>query len=155
MVEPEIRYCRTDDGASIPYATMGAGPAVIMPPTVYSFSGRLRVFPWQRALCDAISGQFTLVQYDGRGMGLSGRERRDYGMDARFLDLDAVARAVGAEAFALYGVGPAGLTAMAYTARHPERVTCLVVAGSYARGEWYYRWSPLGPGVRCARRRDG
>jgi class 3 adenylate cyclase len=84
------------------------------------------------------------VLYDGRGMGLSGRERREYGMDARFLDLDAVARAAGAETFALYGSLFGGLTAMAYAARHPARVTCLVASGSFARGEQYYRENPVG-----------
>jgi class 3 adenylate cyclase/alpha-beta hydrolase superfamily lysophospholipase len=143
-MEPQIRYCTTSDGASIAYATMGAGPVVIMPPSLYSFSGRLRVLPWARAFCAAISATFTLVLYDSRGMGLSGRERREYGIDARFLDLDAVVRAVGAEAFALYGIGSSGLTAMAYTARHPERIASLVVADSYARGEQFYRENPLG-----------
>ncbi len=143
-MEPQIRYCTTSDGASIAYATMGAGPVVIMPPTVYSFSGRQRVFPGHRLLCNAIAGRFTLAQYDHRGMGLSGRERRESDLDARLLDLDAVVRAVGAETFALYGGGFSGLTAMAYTARHRERVTCLVVADSYARGGQFYRENPMG-----------
>jgi len=33
---------------------------------------------------------------------------------------------------------------MAYAARHPARVTCLVVSGSFARGEQYYRENPTG-----------
>jgi class 3 adenylate cyclase len=144
MEEPQIRYCTTSDGASIAYATMGAGPVVIMPPTVYSFSGRQRVFPGHGLLCNAIAGRFTLAQYDHRGMGLSGRERRESDLGARLLDLDAVVRAVGAEAFALYGGGFSGLTAMAYTARHRERITCLVVADSYARGGQFYRENPMG-----------
>jgi class 3 adenylate cyclase len=144
MDEPQIRYCTTSDGASIAYATMGTGPTVIMPTSWYSFSGILRVFPAYRAFCAAISAAFTLVLYDGRGMGLSGRERREYDMNARFLDLDAVARAVGAGVFALYSAQSGGLTAMAYTARHSERVRSLVVSDSYARGEQFYRDNPLG-----------
>jgi hypothetical protein len=79
MEEPQIRYCTTSDGASIAYATMGAGPVVIAPPRVYSFSfsAWTRLVPSHRAFCDALTRQFTLVQYDGGGMGLSGRERRE------------------------------------------------------------------------------
>jgi class 3 adenylate cyclase len=143
-MEPQIRYCTTSDGASIAYATMGAGPVVIMLSGVQSFSGALRVFPATRALYAAISSVCTLVLYDGRGMGLSARDRRDYGMDARLLDLDAVARAAGADTFAVYGPFFSGLAAMAYAARHPARVTCLVVQASFARGDQYYRESPTG-----------
>ena len=74
MAEPDIRYCTTSDGASIAYAAMGAGPVVIMLPSVHSFAARMRLLPEHRALCDAIAERFTLLQYDGRGMGLSARE---------------------------------------------------------------------------------
>ena len=137
-MEPQIRYCTTSDGASIAYATMGMGPVVVVPPGVHSFSGLLRVGPGYRTLCAAIAAAFTLVQYDGRGMGLSGRERREYDMDARLLDLDAVVRAVGAETFALYGTAFGGLAAMAYTAWHPDRVTSLVLYNSFSSGERFF-----------------
>ena len=143
-MEPQIRYCTTSDGASIAYATMGAGPAVVVPPGVHSFSGLLRVIPGYRAICAAISAAFTLVQYDGRGMGLSGRDRREYDMNARLLDLDAVVRAVGAETFALYGSQFGGLPAMAYTARHPDRVTSLVLYNSFSSGERFFTESAGG-----------
>ena len=77
-MEPQIRYCTTSDGASIAYATMGAGPVVVVPSTGYSFSGQLRVLPRYHMLCEIVARYFTLVLYDGRGMGLSGRERREY-----------------------------------------------------------------------------
>ena len=144
MMEPQIRYCTTSDGASIAYATMGAGPVVIMPMWMFSFSGRARVFPEFGVLCAAIAEAFTLVLYDGRGMGLSGHERREYDLGSRLLDLDAVARAVGAEGVALYGSGSCGLAVIAYAARHRERVTRLVLADSFARGERFWAEVPAG-----------
>jgi hypothetical protein len=36
-MEPQIQYCTTSDGASIAYATMGAGP-VVGSPTRWTFS---------------------------------------------------------------------------------------------------------------------
>ena len=53
-MEPDVRYCTTEDGASIAYATMGTGPAVIMPPFAYSFAARWRLVPAHRALCQAV-----------------------------------------------------------------------------------------------------
>jgi len=64
-------------------------------------------------------------------------------LNARLLDLDAVARAVRAETFAVYGSRQGGLTAMAYAARHPERVTCLIAVNSFSSGEQRYRENPV------------
>jgi pimeloyl-ACP methyl ester carboxylesterase len=143
-MEPQIRYTTTEDGASIAYATMGAGPFVIVVPSVHLFSGRLRVFPHQRAMLETLAREFTAVLYDGRGMGLSSRDRPEYGLDAKFHDLEAVIAAVGAETFSLYGPSFGGLTAMAYAARHPQRVASLVLLDSFSAGEKFYRGSPLG-----------
>ena len=143
-MEPQIRYTTTDDGASIAYATMGAGPVVIIASDPFLFSGRLRVFPGYRALVQAIAARFTVVLYDARGRGLSSRERRDFSLDAELRDLDATARAVGAETFSLYGGTLGGLTAMACAARHPQRVVSMLLADSFSSGERFYRESAVG-----------
>jgi class 3 adenylate cyclase len=143
-MEPQIRYTTTDDGASIAYAVMGAGPVVIMAPSVYQFTGRLRAFPSYGALVEAMARQFTVVLYDGRGMGLSSRERRDFGLEARLRDLDAVVRAAGADNFSLYGQSMSGLPVMAYAARHAEHVACMVVQDSFLKGERFYRDNRVG-----------
>ncbi len=44
-MELQARYTTTDDGASIAWATMGAGPPVVMTPSVRHFAGRMRVAP--------------------------------------------------------------------------------------------------------------
>jgi pimeloyl-ACP methyl ester carboxylesterase len=134
-MEPHILYTNTEDGASIAYATMGGGPVVIMTPSVQSFSGLIRLNPGFQALCQAIAQQFTLVLYDGRGSGLSAREHREYAMDARVKDLEAVIRAVAADTFALYGFLYGGFVAIVYSARNPERVTSLVLVNALSSGE--------------------
>src|SRR5437867_4280281 len=101
-MEPQIGYTTTEDGASIAYACMGAGPVVIVAPSIQYFSGTLRLNPGFRELCQAVVERFTLVWYDGRGMGLSARDSNDYGIEARLKDLESVIRAVGADRFALY-----------------------------------------------------
>jgi pimeloyl-ACP methyl ester carboxylesterase len=44
--------------------------------------------------------------------------------------------AAGLERFALLGLAGGGATAIAYAVRNPERVSHLVLYGSYARGRY-------------------
>jgi pimeloyl-ACP methyl ester carboxylesterase len=49
-------------------------------------------------------------------------------------DLEAVVDAAALDRFALYGASQGGAVAIAYAARHAERVSRLVIHGGYARG---------------------
>ena len=49
-------------------------------------------------------------------------------------DLESVVETLGLERFPLLGVSQGGAVAVAYAARHPERVSRLVLCGAYARG---------------------
>ena len=49
-------------------------------------------------------------------------------------DLEAVVDAVGLERFPLLGISQGGPVAIAYAVRNPERVSHLVLLGSYAQG---------------------
>jgi pimeloyl-ACP methyl ester carboxylesterase len=88
----------------------------------------------QAGIVHSLSGRHRLLRYDGRGFGLSERNVSDFSLDARVRDLEAVVDAAGLERFAILAVsagGPAGIT---YTARHPERVSRLVLASTLAGG---------------------
>ena len=49
-------------------------------------------------------------------------------------DLEAVAETAGARQFALLGISGGAAICIAYAAKHPERVSQLVIYGGYARG---------------------
>jgi len=48
-------------------------------------------------------------------------------------DLEAVTEALKLERFSIYAISMGGPTAIAYAARHPEKVSRIVLYGSYAR----------------------
>ena len=60
------------------------------------------------------------VQYDGGGFGKSDRGVRDYSIDARVRDIEAVVDALGLKESAVYGPSVGGFAAIAYTARHQD-----------------------------------
>jgi class 3 adenylate cyclase len=57
----------------------------------------------------------------------------DFSLDAQVLDLEAVVDRLGLEGFALLGRIHSGPVAIAYAARHPDRVTHLILLHSWAR----------------------
>ena len=84
----------------------------------------------------------TLVRYDERGCGLSDWEVEDLSLEAWLSDLETVVDAARLDRFALLGISQGGAIAVAYAARHPERVTHLILYGAYARGRLNREISP-------------
>lgn len=132
--EQEIRFCTTPDGVRLAYAKLGAGPPVLKVGswlTHLEFDGTSPVWiPWLTEL----SRNNTLLRYDPRGCGLSDRDVAQFTLDAWVRDLETVADAAGLARFTLLGMSQGGAIAIAYAARHPERVEKLVLYGAYARG---------------------
>jgi pimeloyl-ACP methyl ester carboxylesterase/DNA-binding CsgD family transcriptional regulator len=95
-------------------------------------------FDWQspvwRPRLVEMAKNYTMARYDGRGCGLSDRTVKDLSFDANLRDLEAVADASGFERFVLLGCCQGSGLAIAYAARHPERVSNLILYGAFARG---------------------
>ena len=130
----QIRFCRSRDGTRIAFATCGAGPPLVR--AAYWLS-HLKLDwdspvwgPWIALLARS----HTLIRYDARGGGLSDRANVDLSFERDIEDLEAVIDAAKLDHFALLGTTAGGATAIAYTARHPERVTQLVLMGCYSAG---------------------
>jgi pimeloyl-ACP methyl ester carboxylesterase len=88
---------------------------------------------WRHWLA-TLGERFTVVRYDERGCGLSDPEPGDPSLETWVADLEAVVDAVGVERFALLGISQGAAIAVSYAARHPERVSDLVLYGGFARG---------------------
>ncbi|MBD3225901.1 MAG: alpha/beta fold hydrolase [Caldithrix sp.] len=132
----QIRYCNSLDGINIAYTTIGQGPPLVRVATYmthldYDYDSPV----WHHWLRD-LSRENTLVRYDQRGCGLSDRNVKEFSMEAWINDLDAVVNAQGLERFALLGPSQGGAVAINYAVRYPEKVTHLILYGSYIRGRF-------------------
>ena len=140
MDAPRIQYARTSDGVNIAFWTLGEGvPFVHMPWFRMSHIQLEWQIPEVRRWYEGLAAGRRLVRYDGRGIGLSEREVSDYSLDALVLDLESVVDRLGIETFDLFGILHTGPVAIAYAARHPERVSHLVLWCTYALGSDYSR----------------
>jgi pimeloyl-ACP methyl ester carboxylesterase/DNA-binding CsgD family transcriptional regulator len=130
----QIRFCTAPDGVTLALATMGKGAPIVRAAHFLTHIEHDIASPVWRPWLRELSRDNTLIRYDGRGCGLSDREVNDLSMDAMVGDLEAVVAAAGLDRFALFGCSQGAAITIAYAARHPERVTHLVIWGGYARG---------------------
>jgi pimeloyl-ACP methyl ester carboxylesterase/DNA-binding CsgD family transcriptional regulator len=132
-MEPRIRYATTVDGVSIAFWTLGEGA-----PLVYMAGGPWgHVELWDILQCrrwyERLAQRRMLVRYDMRGTGWSERDVSDHSLDALVADVEAVVDRLGLDTFDMFGAFDAGPVAIAYAARHPERVSRLILWCSWAR----------------------
>ena len=132
--DQDIRYCTTSDGVSIAYSVVGSGPFIVRVLGHFTHLEMEWEWPDLRRFWEQLAARFTVVRYDGRGMGLSDPYTGDFTEDTRQLDLEAVLTAVGARTTALLGISEGGWTAATYAIQHPEGVTHLILYGAYTRG---------------------
>ena len=130
----DIRLCRATDGARIAYARSGSGPPLIKSANWMTHLELDRRSILWRHWFDELGAGRTFTVYDGRGYGLSDRAPPRLDLDAMVEDLGAVADAAGSKRFPIVGFCHGGPIAMAYAARYPERVSALVLCGTYIEG---------------------
>jgi pimeloyl-ACP methyl ester carboxylesterase/DNA-binding CsgD family transcriptional regulator len=131
-MQQQIRFCTSSDGVRLAYAVSGSGPPLLRAPHWITHLEHDDAV-WGHLL-DALGRRFTLVRFDQRGCGLSDRNVTDISFEAWVRDVEAVAHAARLERFALLGVSQGAAIAVAYAARHPERVSHVVLYGGYTQG---------------------
>jgi class 3 adenylate cyclase len=126
-----FQFATSPDGVRIAISTLGSGPPVVMIPFWFSYMPVERQLAPARAFFDSVFPGRLQVYYDKRGLGLSDRNPPDFSLDAQVSDLEAVIDFLGLQKSVLWGPGDGGCVAIAYAARHPERVSHLVLYGAY------------------------
>jgi DNA-binding winged helix-turn-helix (wHTH) protein/pimeloyl-ACP methyl ester carboxylesterase len=137
----EVRFCRATDGVHLAVAVSGDGPPLVK---AANWLNHIE-YDWHSPVWSPafrlLTSRFRLVRYDERGTGLSDWNVRDISFDAFVSDLETVVDTLGLERFALLGISQGAAVSIAYAARHPDRVSRLVVSGGYALG-WRRRANP-------------
>src|SRR3972149_254010 len=130
-MEPEIRYCTTEDGVSIAYCEGGEGTPVVslVSPQSSNIELEWRDWEWYRIM----AARRRLIRFDNRGTGSSQRDVPGFSIDEMALDIGAVADALALDRFVLHGELWAAPMAIAYAAKHPERGAHLRPFGALCR----------------------
>jgi pimeloyl-ACP methyl ester carboxylesterase/DNA-binding CsgD family transcriptional regulator len=140
-MDQDIRFCTSADGVKLAYAVSGEGPPLVMSATwLTHLDHQWRSLAWQPWL-DAFSREHKLLRYDSRGCGLSDRDADDLSFETWVQDFECVVEAASFRRFALLATCQGGPIAIEYAARHPERVSHLILYGTYARGR--LQWTDL------------
>jgi pimeloyl-ACP methyl ester carboxylesterase/DNA-binding CsgD family transcriptional regulator len=129
-----IRFCTTPDDTQLAYAVSGEGPPLVMSATwLTHLEHQWRSLAW-RPWLDAFTSEHSVLRYDSRGCGLSDRNTNDLSFETWVRDFECVVEAADFRRFALVATCWGGPIAIEYAVRHPERVSHLVLYGTYARG---------------------
>jgi pimeloyl-ACP methyl ester carboxylesterase len=129
----ETRYADSG-GLSIAYRVLGDGPAELV--FVPGFVSHLEIgleYPPVRRFMERLASFSRLVVYDKRGQGLSDRPDHPPTLEESMDDLRAVIDASGLSRPAIFGISEGGPMAILFAASRPDRVSSLVLYGTYAR----------------------
>ena len=130
----EIRYCRAPDGVRLAYAAVGQGPPLVKTANWLNHLEYDWESPVWREFLHGLASRYTLIRYDARGNGMSDWDVPELSLDAWVSDLEAVVDAAGIKRFPLFGLSQGCAISVAYAARHPERVSHLILLGGYLVG---------------------
>jgi pimeloyl-ACP methyl ester carboxylesterase len=132
-MQPKTRYALSGD-VSIAYQVHGEGPLdLVFVPGFVSDVELLWEHPSVARFFRRLASFSRLIVFDKRGQGLSDRPGRPPTLEESMDDLRAVMEAAGSERAAVLGISEGGPMSMLFAATFPERVSSLVLYGTWAR----------------------
>ena len=140
----EIQFAKNGE-IHLAYSVQGDGPIDIMlvPPWFSNLDLFDEYLPIERALAQ-FPPSARLIMWDRRGAGLSDRLCGPATLEEGMDDLLCVLDAAGSEKAALFGLNESGSLCALTAASHPERVSHLILYGTYATTirQDDYPWAP-------------
>jgi hypothetical protein len=127
IIDQHIQFCTACDGVRIAYCTAGEGHPLVKAANWLSHMEFYWVSPVTRHWPRDLSKYHLFVMYDGRGTGLSDWRVGDLSFEAWVHDLEAVVDSAGLDRFVLLGMSGGSAISIAYTVRHPEKVSHLIL----------------------------
>lgn len=131
-----IRFAQACDGASLAWASMGepGSPPIVKAGNWLTHLEHEWDSPIWTPLYRELARTFRFIRYDERGFGLSDQNVAEHSFETLVGDLETVVEASGVDRFVLMGATHGVPVAIEYAARHPERVSHLILFGGYAAG---------------------
>ena len=129
-----IDECRAGDGVRLAVAEVGRGLALVRTPTWFNHLEHEWQVSFRGELYRFLADRLRLIRYDSRGSGLSERYVPELSFDTLGRDLQAVVDALQLPRYALLGISQGAPVAIAHAARHPERVSKIILNGAFALG---------------------
>lgn len=130
----QIRFCRSRDGTRLAYAVCGNGPPILW---IGHWIRHLNL-DWDsliwRPWLEMLSRKYTVIRYDWRGCGLSDRKGLAYSHERYVEDCEAIVEAAALQSFSIIAMAHGACTAIGFAARHPDKVSQLVLWGSQLSG---------------------
>jgi class 3 adenylate cyclase/pimeloyl-ACP methyl ester carboxylesterase len=130
----EVHFCKSTDGQSLAWAAVGEGPPIVKAP---NWIGHLEL-DWRNPglahLFDSLSARHRLVYFDARGNGLSDWDMKNVSFDLMVDDLECVFDTAGIERAPILAISQGCAIAAAFAAHAPERVSAIVMMGSFPVG---------------------
>jgi pimeloyl-ACP methyl ester carboxylesterase/DNA-binding CsgD family transcriptional regulator len=141
-MKQSIRYLTTGEGTRLAWSAMGTGVPLVKAANWLSHLEYDLESPLWQHWVRFLGGHFRFIRYDERGCGMTGGDPRGLSLPHWLADLEAVVEAAQLDQpFALLGISQGAAACVAYAAKHPQRVSHLVLYGGYARGA-YQRGNP-------------
>jgi pimeloyl-ACP methyl ester carboxylesterase/DNA-binding CsgD family transcriptional regulator len=130
-MDSAVKYARSG-GVHIAYRSFGDGPHdILLIPGTISHVELLWEVPSHKHLVKRLTAFARVIVFDKRGQGLSDRIA-DQTLDERVADMLAVMDATGSERATVYGWSEAGPMCLTFAASHPDRISRLVLYGTFA-----------------------
>jgi pimeloyl-ACP methyl ester carboxylesterase len=133
-MEQVIQYCTSTDGVRLAYSVIGKGSPIVRASHWLTHLEYDLESPVWRHWILGLADRHALVRYDARGLGLSQRDIERTSFELWVDDLASVVDALATDRFILLGASQGAPISIAYAARHPERVSHLILYGGFARG---------------------
>ena len=129
-----MHLARAHDGARLAYAFLGEGPPIVKAANWLSHLEIDLHGPISAHWLAFLSRGRCLIRYDARGNGLSDWAPPSIRFEDFVADLATIFDAASVPRAPVLGISQGAAVAVAYAARHPERVSALILVGGCARG---------------------
>ncbi|MBZ6379812.1 MULTISPECIES: alpha/beta hydrolase [Pacificimonas] len=138
-----IRFVQAEDDIALAWASVGdpGNPPLVKAANWLSHLELDWEAPIWSPLFRELAESYHFIRYDERGCGLSDWDVPEISFDSFVRDLELVVDAAGIDRFPLLGISQGAAVSVEYAARHPDRVSHLILFGGYAAG-WRHTAPP-------------